>query len=365
MTIAELTISGYRSIKNIALPLERLNVLVGANGVGKSNLYQAVSLLHAAVRGELARTLAAEGGMPSVLWAGGRKKGPVRLSLGVTLDNSLAYELVCGLPEMNDLPPSFRLDPLVKSETVTFSAPGQARVTLLERGKSGADLRDADGRRVSLPMTLGRSESVLSQIAHPHRFPHLSVLRETLSNWRFYHGFRTDAAASLRQPQVGCFTPVLAHSGNDLAAALQTIVELGNADELAQALRQGLGDATLSVLYPTPDNPGERFRMRLETPGVARPLEAWELSDGTLRYLCLLAALLSPRPPALLALNEPETGLHPDLLASLASLIVVASQRSQLWITTHSLALAEQIERLSGVSPITLIKRDGETIALR
>ena len=97
-------------------------------------------------------------------------------------------------------------------------------------------------------------------------------------------------------------------------------------------------------------------------PDLPRPLEAWEFSDGMLRYLCLLAALLSPRPPSLLALNEPETSLHPDLLPSLAAQIVAASERSQVWVTTHSRALAEGIERLSGVRPVELRKVAGETI---
>ena len=86
-----------------------------------------------------------------------------------------------------------------------------------------------------------------------------------------------------------------------------------------------------------------------------------ELSDGTLQYLCLLAALLSPRPPTFLALNEPETSLHPNLLEPLARLIVAAARNSQLWVTTHSSGLADQIVRLSGSKPIHLTKLEGET----
>src|SRR6185503_6629816 len=83
-----------------------------------------------------------------------------------------------------------------------------------------------------------------------------------------------------------------------------------------------------------------RFIVSLELPGMLRPMDARELSDGTLRYLCLLAALLSPRPPQVLALNEPETSLHPDLMAPLAKLIVRAARDSQIWLTTHSQRLA-------------------------
>jgi predicted ATPase len=96
-------------------------------------------------------------------------------------------------------------------------------------------------------------------------------------------------------------------------------------------------------------------------PGFQRPFDAKELSDGTLQYLCLLAALLSPRPPNLLALNEPETSLHPDLFESLAKLIARAANKSQLWITTHSQVLADFILEYAGANPIELEKIDGAT----
>jgi predicted ATPase len=272
--------------------------------------------------------------------------------------DGLRYQLVCGMPETNDLPTSFKLDPLIKEESVAFRDRSTA-VTLLDRGKSGAMLRDADGTKVSLPMTLARSESALTQIAEPHRYPYLTVLRDRLTGWRFYQHFRTDEHAPVRQPQVGVFSPVLSHDGHDLAAALQTIREIGDADGLYRAVRQGVDGAELIIVCP--DGPDAHFRVQLRTPGILRPLEAWELSDGTLRYLCLLAALLSPRPPALLALNEPEASLHPDLLTPLAALVAQAAARSQVWLTTHSTALADAVAHYAGIPPIRLKKVDGET----
>lgn len=354
--IRTLSVSGYRSVRDLTLDLGPLNVVTGPNGCGKSNLYRAVWLLHRAAVGGFAQTIAEEGGMPSVLWAGERNSGPRRLALGVRLADGFDFSLEAGLPEVNDLPAErgyFQLDPMIKSETVRYGVG-----VLAERGASGATLRDDSGKRVSFPMALSRGESILTQLGEPHRFPYLVALREHLSRWRFYHGFRTDADSPLRQAQVGVFTPALSHDGRDLAAAFATILELGDEDEVQTAVRRALGGASLVVAHE-PER--ARFRVQLAVPGLRRGLEAAELSDGSLRFLCLVAALLSPRLPPLLALNEPETSLHPDLLQPLAQLIVKASRRAQLWVVTHSGLLADEIQRASGVDPIRLRLKDGAT----
>jgi predicted ATPase len=196
---------------------------------------------------------------------------------------------------------------------------------------------------------------VLAEIREPHRFPELSMLRQEILQWRFYHHFRTDADAPIRQAQVGVRTPVLSHDGRDLAAAIQTIREIGREDVFSQNFQAAFPGSALLI------DSQQRFSIQMLVPGVLRYLEANELSDGTLQYLCLLAALLSPRPPTLMAINEPETSIHPDLLAPLAKLIADASVQSQLWITTHSAPLADAICRSSGCTPIQLEKVDGET----
>ena len=104
------------------------------------------------------------------------------------------------------------------------------------------------------------------------------------------------------------------------------------------------------------------FDVAFEQRGLLRPLNSSELSDGTLRFLMLAAALHTPRPPSLMVMNEPETSLHPDLLPALARLFVRASESSQVWVVTHSESLVSEIEQLSDFHPIYLEKVCGQTV---
>jgi predicted ATPase len=181
-------------------------------------------------------------------------------------------------------------------------------------------------------------------------------LRETMRGWRFYDQFRADLEAPARTPQIGTRTPVLANDGADLAAALQTIVEIGD----ARALDESVGDA-----FPggsvTVQHQAARFEVEMRQHGLLRPLRAAELSDGTLRYLLWIAALLTPRPPQLLVLNEPETSLHPELLPALGRLIARAARASQLIVVSHAPRLIAALEESRDCNSITLEKDLGET----
>lgn len=354
MLLQQLRIAGYRSIRDLWISLDRVNVVVGPNGCGKTNVYRSLDLLHRAAAGQLAIALADEGGMPSALWAGERRKGPVRLIFEARLEE-LEYHLACGLPA----PPAgaFLLDPEVKEEQVWYRD-GRKRVCLMERKHLSVTARNADGERVTLTDAIPLSESVLTELRRPDQFPVLFALRQEFLNWRFYHQFRTDSGSPIREPQVGVRTPVLSPDGRDLAAALQTIREIGDFRLLDQAIERAFPGAELRLQIP-PEH--QRFGLALQMPGFGRPFGARELSDGTLHYLCLVAALLSPRPPSLLAINEPETSIHPDLLAALAELIARASEFSQILITTHSRQLCGEIQKRVAFKPIELQKLTGET----
>jgi predicted ATPase len=198
---------------------------------------------------------------------------------------------------------------------------------------------------------------MMTEFADPRSAPEMIAVRERIRSWRFYDHFRTDADAPARLPQVGTHMPALDDEGADLAAALQTIREIGDAEGLAQAIDDAFPGAEIEI-----DVVEGRFEVGMRQPGLLRPLRAAELSDGTLRYLLLVAALLTPRPPGLLVLNEPETSLHPDLMPALARLIASASARTQVIAVSHNPALIDKLKAVQEANPILLEKPMGETM---
>jgi predicted ATPase len=164
--------------------------------------------------------------------------------------------------------------------------------------------------------------------------------------------------SAARQPQVGTRTPVLSNDGHDLAAAWQTIQEIGDGDALDIAVDDAFPGATVSV-----ETGNGRFELKFQQHGLLRPLSQSELSDGTLRYLLWIAALLTPRPPALMVLNEPETSLHPDLLPALSRLMKKFAKETQLWVISHDRVLIEGLKTWEDCNHIELDKEMGETFA--
>jgi predicted ATPase len=204
---------------------------------------------------------------------------------------------------------------------------------------------------------LGLFESIFVQIADPNNAPEVLLLRETIRNWRFYDQLRTDADAPARIPRLGTRTPVLGHDGGDLAAAIQTIFEVGDAAAVREAVDAAFPGASLEVATEA----GGHFAIEFQQPGLLRPLSGAELSDGTLRFLLWLAALLTPRPPSMMVLNEPETSLHPELLPALSQLIIKAAERTQVWVVTHSAALISALSQSPETRVIELQKEMGQS----
>ena len=365
-----LAISNYRSLLDLTIPLDSLNVITGPNGSGKSNVYRALRLLAETATGGVIKSLAREGGLNSTFWAGPAgisermKRGEVaiegthrnetpRLRLGFAGDD-FGYAISLGLPPQDSS--AFSFDPEIKRECIWAGDSYRPASSLVDRKGPVVKVRSGRSWEVVAKHT-PTFESMFASSADPTKSPEIVHLRDQIKSWRFYDHFRTDGDAPARQAQLGTRTPVLDDDGHDLAAALQTIREIGDVDALNDAVDDAFPGARLSV-DAQPDN---RFGIRLEQEGLLRPLSGSELSDGTLRYLLWIAALMTPRPPPLMVLNEPETSLHPDLLPALARLIVRASEYSQIWVVSHASRLVSALENNETCNSIQLEKTLGQT----
>lgn len=359
-----LAVAGYRSLRDVVVPLGRITVVTGANGTGKSSLYRAFRLLAGCGLGDVIGSLAREGGLDSALWAGPEslagarrgyevqgtmRSGPVSLRLGFGADG-YSYLVELGLPIPGRS--AFEHDPEIKREAV-WAGPVMRSGTLIARRKRAlAEVRD-DGPWAELPYRLATHASMLADV------PELRALRDDLAGWRFYDALRVDADAPARRPQVGTRTGALASDGADLAAAWVTIEERGRID-LAALVDDAFPGSRCSIEVRE-----GLFDIAWLQPGMLRPLRAAELSDGTLRYLLLIAALCAAQAPPLLVLNEPETSLHPSLVPALGRLIRQASEQTQVVVVTHSAELAKSIQAQTSeddLSQVELLKDLGETL---
>ncbi|WP_096706482.1 AAA family ATPase [Phaeobacter gallaeciensis] len=367
--ILTVAVSGYRSLRNLILPLAPLTVITGGNGTGKSSLYRALRMLGEVSQGRAISTLASEGGLSSTMWAGpevlsrGMKSDevpitgtvrskPIGLKLGFASED-YGYAVELGLPAEIS---AFSNDPEIKTEAMWIGEKLSRNNVIAERHGPSVRVRSEAGSWNQAATSLPPFDSMMTHAADPKDALELLHLRDRMRNWRFYDQLRTDREAPARKQQIGTRTPILASDGSDLAAAIETIREIGDPVTLDDTILDAFPGSSVEVHVKD-----GVFVLSMRQHGLLRPLSTAELSDGTLRYLLLVAALLTPRPPSLMVLNEPETSLHPDLIPPLARLIREASKLSQIIVVSHNQVLADA---LSGDEVLAhrLEKDTGETV---
>ncbi|MEQ8383355.1 MAG: AAA family ATPase [Coleofasciculus sp. A1-SPW-01] len=324
------------------IELQPLNVLIGANASGKSNLIEAIGLLKATPT-DLTAPIRKGGGVSDLLWKG-QKEIPIA-KIEVTIDYPeglmpLRYRM--GLTVVGQKPEL--VDEAVENEC---SYPGEDDVYFYYRYQQGRPVLNiknpSDGQRSQRSLRrddLILDQSVLSQRKDPDQYPELTYICNQFSEISLYRDWHIGRDSEPRLPQKADLPehPLL-EDGSNLGLVLNNLQHQVGSRAIIDKLKTFYEEAEeLSVkIY------GGTVQIFIREEGLIQPIPATRLSDGTLRYLFLLALLLDPTPPPLICIEEPEIGLHPDMMSTIADLLVEASERTQLIVTTHSEALVSSL----------------------
>ena len=323
-------------------PLEPLNVLIGPNASGKSNLIEALSLLAVAPR-DLQKPIRTGGGVKHWLWKGSSRLGtatmdvtveypkgpqPLRYRLSFTETGS-QFELRDEAVE-NEKPTSDKKDPFFYYRyqdghpvlnVFTEQEPGHKRH--LEREDVKYD------------------QSILSQRRDPDSYPELTYLADQFERMRFYREWNFEHGEPPRSPgRTDLPKKSLEEDASNLALVLNDLL---NRPPVKREILERLRTFYQSVLDVTTDITTGEVQVFFHEEGLEHSVPATRLSDGSLRYLCLLAVLCHSDPPPVICIEEPEIGLHPDIIPKVAKLLVEASSRSQIFVTTHSDILVDAL----------------------
>jgi predicted ATPase len=342
------------------LDLLPLNVLIGPNGSGKSNFIEAIALMRAAPR-DYREVVRRGGGVREWLWKGapearGHMAWVVANPEGSQpLRHDLAFQAVgqnFGLVQ-ESVQSSQNNDQKESPEVFYHYAQGQPVIRV--QAGSGAIYRTID------PSSLDLDRSILAQRRDPDSYPAFANLASNYERIRIYREWTFGRKAIFREPQRADLpNDVLAEDFSNLGLFLSRLKTRHPA--AARAILEGLSDLYDELTEFNVLIEGGTVQVFFTEGEFVIP--ATRLSDGTLRYLCLLAILCDPKPPPLICIEEPELGLHPDVLPKLADHLLAASHRTQLIVTTHSDilvdALSEQPE-----SVVVCEKHQGATSMTR
>ena len=342
-TIAKLRLSGLLSFApdSPTFELEGLNVLIGPNGSGKSNLIEILELL-SAVPHNLAAAVR-PGGLPDEwLWRGtdllGHAEVDIELNECTLTGRPLRYRL-------RFAPVQSRLEIVDEAIEEVEPQPGEDDVHFYYRFQQGhpvLNVKDDQGSFFSRRLKredLIPDQSVLSQRKDPEQYPEVTWTGRRLGAIRTFREWTFGRHAPIRRPQPADLPDdQLLPDNSNLALVVNRLQHSGK-DRIEPLLRQFFPRFERLSLRIS----GGAVQFYLHETGFGAPIPATRMSDGTLRFIAMVATLLSPSPPTLVCMEEPELGLHPDAVALLAGLLVEASQRMQLVVTTHSDALVSAL----------------------
>ena len=338
------------------LALEPLNVLIGPNASGKSNLIEALSLLAAAPR-DLQAPIREGGGVRDWLW-----KGTVETPTA-TVDATVEYPLsevaVRYRLSFTETVNRFELrDEAIESERPPSSHERQP--CFYYRYQEGSPvLQGQDRMRQDLPREdVKPDQSILSQIRDPSSYMELWYMANMFELMRFYREFHVGRHTPPRLPQQADLQQdMLLEDASNLSVLLSSLL---NKPDVKRGLLARLRDFYPSVEDVVASVSGGTVQIFFHEKGLRHSVPATRLSDGSLRYLCLLAVLCNPKLPSVICIEEPEVGLHPDVIPEVAKLLVEASSRSQIFVTTHSDILVDALTDVPE-SVIVCEKSDGAT----
>ncbi len=341
MKIVQLDIQGFRSLKNVSWRPGDLNVVIGPNGSGKSNLLKMLEMISASAQGKLSEYVNAEGGMSAIVWDGevSDVKWQIKLVPDL-LSNIFVHSYSAYL--MRSL---FSSSYVVREEalaTTTFHFGEQDEdltIPLVLRHSTNAVYYDGDNKQVQLPKeVIPEEETIISLANNPLAFNNqlLPIIASSLRLGSVYHTFRVDQNAPIRQAPVSRLEQRVSPDGQNLINVLHTLYTTDRKfkQDINDAMFAAFGADFDELIFPPAAD--QRIQMRVRWKTLKREQSTADLSDGTLRFLFLMTVLASPNPPPLIAIDEPETGLHPSMLPIIAEFAVEAATRTQVIFTTHS-----------------------------
>ncbi len=341
------------------LELAPLNVLIGPNGSGKSNFIEALGLLKAIPR-DLTAPIVASGGIYNWIW-----RGEPEASLAC-IETVIDYPQA-NYPQARTL--KYRLGFTEKGQRFGLTEEWIGNESAIEDHRKPYFYYELQGTRAVLnykdgeerqlrPEEFDPEQSILAQRKDPDHYPELTWLGQEFARMRIYREWSFGRQTPPRVPQDAALpNDFLSENGNNLGLVLN---KLRRTPSTKQQMQEALCQLYDSVKDFDVVIEGGTVQVFMEEDDITRTMPATRLSDGTLRYLSLLTILCHPNPPPLVCIEEPELGLHPDILPGLADLIRDASERCQLVVTTHSDVLVDKLTD-TPESVVVCDKHDGKT----